>query len=84
MRSQDIMQGPEWANVRALYKAGGLLTGEILRSALMCYPVMILGIFCGVKLAGVIREQTAKRVITITLILLGLSLLGAALPRIWA
>ena len=67
-----------------LYTAGGLLTGEILRSALMCYPVMILGIFCGVKLAGVIREQTAKRVITITLILLGLSLLGAALPRIWA
>lgn len=29
MRSQDIMKGPEWANVRALYKAGGFTDSEL-------------------------------------------------------
>ena len=29
MRSQDIMRGPEWANVRALYKSSGLSDGEL-------------------------------------------------------
>lgn len=28
-RSQDIMRGPEWANVRALYKAGGSSGAEL-------------------------------------------------------
>ena len=29
MRSQDILQGPEWANVRALYKASGYTKQEL-------------------------------------------------------
>lgn len=29
MRSQDILQGPEWANVRALYKASGFTDGAL-------------------------------------------------------
>ena len=29
MRSQDILQGPEWANVRALYKASGYTHDEL-------------------------------------------------------
>ena len=28
-RSQDIMNGPEWANVRALYKASGFTDSEL-------------------------------------------------------
>ena len=28
-RSQDIMNGPEWANVRALYKAAGYTDSEL-------------------------------------------------------
>ncbi len=29
MRSQDILVGPEWANVRALYKASGFTDNEL-------------------------------------------------------
>lgn len=29
MRSQQILNGPEWANVRALYKAAGFMEGEL-------------------------------------------------------
>ena len=29
MRSQDILKGPEWANVRSLYKASGFTDGEL-------------------------------------------------------
>lgn len=31
LRSQKIMTGPEWANVRALYKSGGYSDGELRR-----------------------------------------------------
>ena len=62
-----------------LYLAGGILTWDILRLALLCYPLMGLGIFCGTKLAGVIRDRAAKRVIVATLILLGLSLVGTTI-----
>lgn len=31
MRSQDILKGPEWANVRALYKAAGITDGELAK-----------------------------------------------------
>ena len=31
LRSQRIMTGPEWANVRALYKSGGLSDQELKR-----------------------------------------------------
>ena len=34
MRSQDILKGPEWANVRALYKASGI-TDEALKRPLI-------------------------------------------------
>ena len=62
-----------------LYLAGGILTWDILRLALLCYPLMGLGIFCGTKLAGVIRDRAANRVIIATLILLGLSLVGTTI-----
>ncbi|MBC8610546.1 dihydroxy-acid dehydratase [Massilimaliae timonensis] len=56
-RSQDILHGPEWANVRALYKAGGYTDKELKR------PVIgIVSSFNTICPGHVIFRQMTQRV----------------------
>ena len=71
-RSQDILHGPEWANVRALYKAGGYTDKELKR------PVIgIVSSFNTICPGHVIFRQMTQRVRE------GIQAAGGNACRIW-
>ena len=57
MRSQDIMQGPEWANVRALYKAGGFTDAELKKPL-----IGVVNAFNDICPGHVVLKDMTKRV----------------------
>lgn len=57
-----------------LYLATGVFTLAVARRALILFPFMALGLFLGMKSAGHVSEQAAKRLVTITLIISGVAL----------
>ena len=57
MRSQDIMQGPEWANVRALYKAGGYTDAELKKPL-----IGVVNAFNDICPGHVVLKDMTKRV----------------------
>ena len=63
----------------ALYAAMGLLTGAVLRQALMLAPFMLAGLFLGMKSAGRIDEKKARRIVVILLIVSGAALVAGNL-----
>ena len=57
MRSQDIMNGPEWANVRALYKAGGYTDSELKKPL-----IGVVNAFNDICPGHVVLKDMTKRV----------------------
>jgi len=57
-----------------LYIATGVLTWDIALTALRLVPVMIVGLFLGMKLAGRLPDKTVRFCIILMLMLTGLSL----------
>lgn len=57
-----------------LYACTGVLTLELVRTALLMMPVMLLGLYLGMKSASFVNEQTARK-----LVIAALALSGAAL-----
>lgn len=57
-----------------LYACTGVITAEIVKTALLMTPVMLLGLWLGVRSASFVNERTAKK-----LVILALALSGAAL-----
>ena len=57
IRSQDIMNGPEWANVRALYKSSGYSDGELRNPV-----IAVVNSYSSICPGHVILDQLAQRV----------------------
>ena len=54
-----------------LYTITGILTWRIAAYAAVLYPVMLGGLFAGIKSAGLLDEQAVKRIVIVMLILSG-------------
>jgi len=67
-----------------IYLFSGILTGDVWRAALCLMPVMLLGLWAGTKMSSRISERTAKKVIVITLMVLGVSLIATNLVTLFA
>lgn len=59
----------------ALYSALGILNTGMLVQALRLAPLMILGLFLGVKSSAMLDERIVKRLVVVMLIVSGLSLI---------
>ena len=57
MRSQDILVGPEWANVRALYKASGFTDNELKKPL-----IAVVNSFNSICPGHVILKQMTQKV----------------------
>ena len=57
-----------------MYAATGILTTDALWLALKLLPVMLLGLFAGMKAATFLNEKTAAKLITVMLIVSGAAL----------
>jgi len=54
------------------YVAGGLITKEVIKYAILLLPAMICGGITGIKLARVVEEQLFRNIVLIILIVAGL------------
>jgi len=54
------------------YVAGGLITKEVIKYAILLLPAMICGGITGIKLAHIVQEQLFKKIVLIILIVAGL------------
>ena len=54
------------------YIAGGLITKEVIKYAVLLLPAMICGGITGIKLAHIVQEQLFKKIVLIILIVAGL------------
>lgn len=57
-----------------LYAVTGVITVEALKRAAILLPFILLGMFLGIKSVGKVKEQTAKRIVMVTLIVSGIVL----------
>ena len=57
-----------------LYSVLGIFTLQILKTALMLYPVMLAGLFSGMLLSKKVSEKRAKILVSILLVASGISL----------
>ena len=62
-----------------LYSALGMITGPVLVTALALTPFMLFGLFMGMRIAGRVTEQNARRIVNIALILSGTALVAGNL-----
>lgn len=60
----------------------GMLTMETLARALPLYPMMLLGLWLGMRSSRVLDEKTARRVVLVMLIISGAVLIGAGLTAL--
>lgn len=58
-----------------LYSAWGIITLPVLKYALILAPFMVLGLFLGMKSSKVLDEKLLKKIVIITLIISGITLL---------
>lgn len=58
-----------------VYSVTGILTVPVLRQAALLIPAMLAGLWLGMKSAGRLNEAVVKRLVTIVLILSGVSLM---------
>ncbi len=58
-----------------VYSATGILTTQVLRQAILLYPVMLVGLWLGMKSACWLNESLIKRLVILLLILSGISLI---------
>lgn len=63
----------------ALYLATGVFTAEAWRRAAVLLPVMLLGLWVGMKCSARLNEQAARRAVTLALIASGLALAATGL-----
>ncbi len=57
-----------------LYTATGILSFEVLKKALLLVPFMLVGLFLGMKLSGVLDEKLIKKLVVVMLIVSGIVL----------
>lgn len=57
-----------------LYSVMGIFTAEVLKTALMLYPVMLAGLFSGMVLSRKVNEKAAKILVSVILAASGVSL----------
>ncbi len=58
----------------------GIITAQVVRQALLLLPVMLVGLFLGMKSSQRLDEALARRVVTVALILFGVALIAENLP----
>lgn len=58
-----------------MYSMLGLFTLETVKAALLLFPTAAVGLFLGMQCAGRLNEAVARKIISILLILLGISLI---------
>ena len=63
----------------ALYLITGVFTPEAFRHAVMLLPVMLLGLLAGMACSARMKEQTARRMVTLALTVSGLALMATSL-----
>ena len=63
----------------ALYLITGVFTPEAFRHAVMLLPVMLLGLLAGMACSARMKEQTARRMVTLALTVSGLALIATSL-----
>jgi len=61
------------------YIAGGLITEEVVKYAVLLLPGMICGGITGIKLAHIVQEQLFKKIVLIILIVAGLMSIASGL-----
>ncbi|MCD8188761.1 MAG: sulfite exporter TauE/SafE family protein [Clostridiales bacterium] len=64
----------------AAYTWLGIITAQVVRQALLPYPVMLVGLFLGMKSSQRLDETLARRLVTVALILFGVALMIENLP----
>ena len=57
-----------------LYSILGVVTFSTLKQSLILFPIVLLGLYAGMKCASVMNEKVAKKIVIILLIISGLSL----------
>lgn len=57
-----------------MYSVTGLLTAEVLQTAVMLVPAMVIGLFLGVQSSRRLREETVRKAVILLLILSGAAL----------
>lgn len=61
-----------------MYTMTGILTPASLRQAALLFPVMLAGLFAGIKSGNLLDERVVRRVVIVMLIVSGLALVGTA------
>ena len=61
------------------YIAGGLITKEVIKYAVLLLPAVILGGITGIRLARIVQEQLFKKIVLIILIVAGLMSIASGL-----
>lgn len=62
-----------------LYACTGVITLEIVKTALLMVPLMLLGLWLGIKSASFVNEKAAKKLVIAALVLSGAALILAQL-----
>ena len=57
-----------------LYAFWGIITFDIVKQAVVLVPVMLIGLFLGIKSSTVLDEKIVKRIVLIMLIVSGAAL----------
>ena len=58
-----------------VYAATGILTGPVIKQALLLFPVMVAGLLLGIRCIAKVNERTARLIIIIALITSGAALI---------
>lgn len=58
-----------------LYAAGGLLTADVLKQAVLLAPFMLAGLFLGIGSSRFLRESAVKKIVIVMLIVSGIALI---------
>jgi len=57
-----------------LYSVSGIITMSVFITSMKLIPIMLIGLFIGIMLSKVIKEETVKKIVIIMLMLTGVSL----------
>jgi uncharacterized membrane protein YfcA len=58
----------------ASYSIAGIITWNACKISVLLLPVMLVGLFCGMKSSSVLNEKIAKKIVIMILIISGISL----------
>ena len=58
-----------------MYAALGILTADVVRSALPLFPFMLAGLLLGMRSGSLLNERTVRRLVIVALIISGAALI---------